>query len=76
MKVSHHISVISFVDDRMIISVDDRKIDIDIAEISEKLLVASDMERSIYKISPSGYGVHWPLIDEDISVNELVKNKC
>ncbi len=75
MKISHHISDISFVDDRMIISVDDREIDVAIAEISEKLLVASDMERSIYKISPSGYGVHCPLIDEDISVNELVKNQ-
>ncbi len=75
MKVSHHISLISFIDDRMIVSVDDRKIYIDIAKISEKLLVASDMERSIYKISPSGYGVHWPLIDEDISVKELMKDK-
>ncbi|WP_409014433.1 hypothetical protein [Algoriphagus sp. 4150] len=26
------------------------------------------------KISPSGYRVHWSLIDEDILVNELVKN--
>lgn len=59
----------------MILSVDERQIAIDIADISNKLLVASDIERSMYKISPSGYGVHWPLIDEDISVNELMKNQ-
>ena len=73
MKISYHISEISFVDDSMILSVDEREITVKIADISEKLLVASDIERSMYKISPSGYGIHWPLIDEDISVNELVK---
>lgn len=73
MKVSYHISDINFVNDKMILSVDEREIVIDIADVSNKLLLASDMERSVYKISASGYGVHWPLIDEDISVNELVK---
>lgn len=73
MKVTYHISEINFVDDKMILSVDEREIILDIADVSNKLLVASDIERSMYKISPSGYGVHWPLIDEDISVNELMK---
>lgn len=73
MKVSYHISDINFVNDKMILSVDEREIVIDIADVSNKLLLASDIERSVYKISASGYGVHWPLIDEDISVNELVK---
>ncbi|RAI87121.1 DUF2442 domain-containing protein [Algoriphagus yeomjeoni] len=73
MKVSYHISDINFVNDKMILSVDEQEIVLDIADVSNKLLLASDMERSVYKISASGYGVHWPLIDEDISVNELVK---
>ncbi len=75
MKVSYHISDINFVNDKMILSVDKREIVLDIANISKKLLVASDIERSMYKISPSGYGIHWPLIDEDISVNELLKTQ-
>tara|TARA_R110002020_G_scaffold343683_1_gene558015 strand:- start:261 stop:569 length:309 start_codon:yes stop_codon:yes gene_type:complete len=74
MKVSYHISDINFVNDKMILSVDEREIILDIADVSNKLLVASDIERSMYKISPSGYGVHWPLIDEDISVSELMKH--
>ena len=74
MKVSHHISDINFIEDRMILSVDEREITVEIAEISEKLLAASDMERSIFKISPSGYGIHWPLIDEDLSVEKLMKD--
>jgi hypothetical protein len=73
MKISYHISDINFIDDRMIITVDENDISVEIAHISEKLLAASAIERSIYKISPSGYEIHWPLIDEDISINELIK---
>ena len=32
-----------------------------------KLRNASANERDDYEIAPSGYGVHWPSIDEDIS---------
>lgn len=48
---------------------------IDLEKVSTRLLVASEAERNLYKISPSGYGIHWPLIDEDISVKALLKDK-
>jgi hypothetical protein len=70
MKFSYHISDISFIKDKMILSIDGKEIILDIVDISKKLLVASDIKCSMYKISPSGYGVHWPLIDEDISINK------
>ena len=41
--------------------------------VSPKLKFASADERNFYKISPSGYGIHWPLIDEDLSINALLK---
>lgn len=74
MKVSYHISDVSFVENKMILSVDESEIRIDLSTISEKLLAASDIERTVFKISPSGYGIHWPLIDEDISIKELIDN--
>ncbi|MEK6548197.1 MAG: DUF2442 domain-containing protein [Bacteroidota bacterium] len=43
----------------------------DLGEISQKLLNASLEERNTYQISPSGIGVHWPLIDEDLSFPNL-----
>jgi hypothetical protein len=46
-------------------------IPIDLA--SSKLVNASEIERNLFKVSPSGYGVHWVLIDEDLSVNFLLK---
>ncbi len=44
MKVSYHISDISFIEDRMVLSVDEREITVEIADISDKLLAASDIE--------------------------------
>ncbi len=46
----------------------------DLNRVSKKLLNASDIERMLYKISPSGYGIHWPLIDEDLSFSALLSN--
>jgi hypothetical protein len=74
MVDSHQISEIRFDNKHMILEVDAKEIKVDLEFISPKLLVASDIERSLYKVSPSGYGIHWPLIDEDLSVNQLIKN--
>ena len=30
-------------------------------------------ERNNYIISPANYGIHWPMIDEDISLNILLQ---
>ena len=35
---------------------------------SERLAHASLLERNRAELSPSGYGIHWPLIDEDLAV--------
>ena len=39
---------------------------------SERLAQASFAERSRAVLSPSGYGIHWPLIDEDLAVGPLL----
>jgi len=41
-------------------------------ECSERLARASFAERSPARLSPSGYGIHWPLIDEDLAVGPLL----
>ena len=40
---------------------------------SERLARASQIERSQAELSPSGYGIHWPLIDEDLAVGPLLR---
>lgn len=40
---------------------------------SRKLAEANELERLQAELSPGGYGIHWPLIDEDLSVNGLLR---
>ncbi len=53
--------------------IDGRLIKVPLDIVSKKLLSANELQRNLYKISPSGYGIHWPLIDEDLSVEALIK---
>jgi hypothetical protein len=32
------------------------------------------MERQIFSVSPSGYGIHWPLIDEDLAIEQIIRD--
>lgn len=43
------------------------------AECSKTLAAASHDQRVHAELLPSGYGIHWPLIDEDLSVGGLVR---
>ena len=38
-----------------------------------RLLNATDKQRSHWKISGAGYGIHWPDIDEDLSTEGLLR---
>ena len=64
---------INFDNQFMFIKTDSTIVKIDLNQLSKKLLNATEIERALYKLSPSGYGVHWPLIDEDISLHALLK---
>ncbi len=37
-----------------------------------KLVHATEQQRNHFEISPSGYGIHWPDIDEDISIKAFL----
>lgn len=72
MKEYHNIKSLHFRGDYMILTIDGNEKQFIIKEISSALAMASENERNVYEISPSGYGIHWPLIDEDISVDGLL----
>ncbi len=75
MVDSHQISEIKFEKNQMIIVFEDGELKVNLEEVSSKLLLATDVERALYKISPSGYGIHWPLIDEDLSVKGIIQRE-
>ena len=73
MITAHTIQNISFEQSNLLLVIDGKQIKVSLDDISKKLKQADEFQRNFYKISPSGYGIHWPLIDEDISVVAILK---
>ena len=51
---------------------DGKKHNFELKKVSERLSKATDEELNDFAVSPSGYGIHWYKIDEDISIPSLL----
>ena len=60
----------------LVIEFEDRDVQIPWARCSSKLAAAGAIERERAQLSPGGYGIHWPLIDEDLSIAGLVRSEA
>ena len=40
--------------------------------LSPLLAQASSEQQNVFEVSPSGYGIHWPLLDEDLAIDGLL----
>jgi hypothetical protein len=72
MKKYHEVHQVVFEGSKLYIHVDDQHLARELSEVSLPLLKATEDERNHYQVSPSGYGIHWPLIDEDLSIDGLL----
>lgn len=73
MKTSHTIQNIRFDKDYLLLTVDHQELKVKLSDVSTRLDTASSLLRNDYTISPSGYGIHWQQLDEDLSVHQLLK---
>ena len=71
--MKHQVETITFSGNSMKIRVDACDYRVDLAALSESLLRATKVQRMTYRVSPAGYGIHWPLIDEDLTVGGIIK---
>ena len=72
MKKYHDISDLKFEDSFLVITIDGEPKKFALKKISPALERAPEEERNNFEISTSGYGIHWPLLDEDISIDGLL----
>ena len=72
MKPYHHVTGLHFEGNVMILTIDGQEKRFQVSDISPALQQASEQERNLFEISPSGYGIHWPLLDEDLSIDGLL----
>jgi hypothetical protein len=72
MNVFHDIQEVRFIGDSLEVTVDGAAKRFRLKDVSPLLEKANEIERETFAVSPSGYGIHWPLLDEDISINGLL----
>jgi len=68
----YEVEVIDAGQDALHLCIDDQALSIAWRDYSAALAEASAVEREIIEIAPSGYGLHWPLLDEDLAIALLV----
>jgi len=72
MKSYHRLENLRFQGDWLLLTIDGEERKYDLREISPALAAASEEKRNKFEISPSGYGIHWPTLDEDLSIDGLL----
>jgi hypothetical protein len=72
MNEAHKVGNIRFDDNFIILTVDFVEYKIDLLSQSPELASSPDSIKHNYIISPSGYGIQWPDIDEDLSIDGLI----
>ena len=73
MKKYHRVKNIRFEKHYLLVQVDGTDHRIDLRLQSKRLASASDKEKLKFEVSPSGYGIHWPELDEDLSIDGMIK---
>lgn len=72
MNKYYDIGEIKFHEDVLEVNINGETKIFQLKKISPLLEKASEIERKTFEVSPSGYGIHWPLLDEDISIDGLL----
>jgi len=72
MDRAHIVQDISFKGAWMYLKIDGKEYRVNLVEKSDRLARATQQQRENVEISPSGYGLHWPDIDEDLSIDGLI----
>jgi len=72
MDKAHDIRNVSVSGCLLHLDVDGKSYEIDLAKQSQRLAHATQDQRERIEVSPSGYGLHWPEVDEDLSVDGLI----
>lgn len=73
MTKIHEVTELSVSRGKLTMTVDGERYVIELAAVSPRLAGASPQDQRRVEISPSGYGLHWPTVDEDLSVNGLIR---
>jgi hypothetical protein len=72
MNNYHEVKDIKFTGDVLEVNIDGALKRFNLKNLSPVLEKATEIERNTFEISPSGHGIHWSLLDEDISIDGML----
>lgn len=70
---AHQVELVGFRENALLLRVDGQAFELPLEAVSHRLLHAEVWQRQLFDISPSGYGIHWPVLDEDLSIDGLLR---
>ena len=73
MKIYHDVKRVHFENQYLLLKIDGREYRIDLRQHSKKLAAADQRTKENFELSPAGYGIHWPELDVDLSIDGMIK---
>lgn len=72
MDKAHTVQQASVKGSTLYLTVDGKSYVCNLAQESQLLAGATQEQRERFEVSPSGYGIHWPDLDEDLAIDGLI----
>jgi hypothetical protein len=72
MEKYHDLKDVTVNDDTLSFWLEGKEYSFSLSKVSKRLANASKFERELFHVSPSGYGIHWSAVDEDLSIDGLL----
>jgi hypothetical protein len=72
IETTHRVEILSANEDSLTLEVDGKTVTARWEQLSPRLADAPQIARESIEISPAGYGLHWPLVDEDLSIDGIL----
>jgi hypothetical protein len=70
---TYHVTDVRVSGDYLVATINDKEYRWLFSNISGPLADATDAQRRDFRIALSGYGIHWPQVDEDLSIGGLMR---
>jgi len=74
IETKHRVTIVSTNEDGLTLKIDGKVVSAGWRDLSKRLAEAPHVARQSIVISPTGYGLRWPLVDEDLSVDGILRD--
>lgn len=73
-ETQHNVRILKTTGEALEVEIDGRMLSLPWSELSKRLATAPKVARETIEVSPAGYGLHWPLVDEDLSIEGILRD--